>query len=118
DGNRAVRRNGHPRTDYGILCRRRQRFATRKLESGRDAERDTESEPGGANHEAAPAHHDLFVLDLYDLTHDLALLHNALDGADNSGISAAAADVRAHVLDDLLARRPRIVLEQRRGAHD
>src|SRR5216684_2551067 len=34
---------------------------------------------------------------------------NALDGSDDSAIGAAAADVAVHVLNDLLARRLRIL---------
>src|SRR5688572_10294740 len=47
-----------------------------------------------------------------------ALLRRALDGARDAHVGAAAADVWAHVLHDLLAARPGVFPEQRRGAHD
>src|SRR5215469_12175837 len=46
------------------------------------------------------------------------LLRRALDGADDAGIGAAAAEIGAHMLDDLSARRMRILLQERRCAHD
>src|SRR3954447_3211842 len=46
------------------------------------------------------------------------LLRGALDRAHDALISPAAADVGAHVLDDLGARRLRILLEQIGRAHD
>src|SRR6267154_2665464 len=46
------------------------------------------------------------------------LLRGALDGAHNALVGAAAADIRAHVLDDLVARRLRVLLEQVGRAHD
>src|SRR5438034_5486801 len=46
------------------------------------------------------------------------LLRGALDRAHDALICPAAADVGAHMLDDLGARRLRILLEQVGGAHD
>src|SRR6185436_7701117 len=46
------------------------------------------------------------------------LLRGALDRAYDPRIGAAAADVRAHVLHDLLAARVAVFPEERRGAHD
>src|SRR5689334_23388713 len=46
------------------------------------------------------------------------LPRRALDRAHDALIGAAPADVGAHVLDDLLVCRFRIMLEQVRGAHD
>src|SRR5437016_7657739 len=46
------------------------------------------------------------------------LPRRALDRAHDALIGPAAADVRAHVLDDLRARRLRILLEQIGRAHD
>src|SRR4051794_16653561 len=46
------------------------------------------------------------------------LLRGALDRAHDALVGAAAADVRAHVLDDLGARRLGLLLEQIGRAHD
>src|SRR5262249_3273899 len=46
------------------------------------------------------------------------LPRGALDGAHDALIGAATADVGAHMLDDLRARRLRIAREQVGGAHD
>src|SRR5687767_12020444 len=46
------------------------------------------------------------------------LPRRALDRAHDALVGAAAADVRAHVLDDLGARRLRLLLEQICRAHD
>src|SRR5947207_10616025 len=47
----------------------------------------------------------------------LALPRGALDGAHDPRVSPATADVGAHVVPDLRARRARIRREQRGGAH-
>src|SRR5882672_749855 len=46
------------------------------------------------------------------------LLGRALYGGDDAAVRAAATDVGLHVLDDLLAGRIAVLLEQPRGAHD
>src|SRR5712691_7013740 len=48
----------------------------------------------------------------------LSLPHGALDRAHDARIGAAAADVGAHLVLDLRARRARVRREQRRGAHE
>src|SRR5712691_2026857 len=48
----------------------------------------------------------------------LSLPHGALDRAHDARIGATAADVGAHVVLDLRARRARVRREQRRGAHE
>jgi hypothetical protein len=58
------------------------------------------------------------ALDCDVFRHGSGLPGGALDRAHNALISSAAADIRVHVLDDLVARRFRIVLEQIGGAHD
>ena len=69
------------------------------------AEREGESQPGSAGHEAAPA--DVGVeRTVPDLNgHGSGLPGGALNGAHDARIGAAAADVAVHVRDDLLARR-------------
>ena len=52
------------------------------------------------------------------LVHGSALPRGALDRAHDALIGSAAADVGAHVLDDLGARRLRLLLEQVGRAHD
>src|SRR5271154_5038242 len=47
-----------------------------------------------------------------------ASLRDALNGFDDLGVSAAAADVAVHVLDDLLACRFRILCQQFGRLHD
>src|SRR6266568_1332568 len=47
-----------------------------------------------------------------------SLPHGALDRAHDARIGAAAADIGAHVVLDLRARRARVRREQRRGAHE
>src|SRR5215212_4533288 len=48
----------------------------------------------------------------------LRFFGRALDRANDALVGAAAADVGAHVLDDLGTRRLRFLLEQIGGAHD
>src|SRR5690242_7256936 len=50
--------------------------------------------------------------------HVSALPYGALDRPDDAGISPAAAEIRFHVLDNLIARRVGILLEQISCAHD
>src|SRR5262249_14338721 len=47
-----------------------------------------------------------------------ALLHDALDGADDARIGAAATDIGAHMVDDLRAAGLRVACQQIGRAHD
>src|SRR5262249_16768037 len=82
--------------------------------AGVELGRDRESQAGGADHEGAAAEIGIANGD----RHGSALLRDALDGADDARIGAAATDIGRHVLDDLRARRFRIVRQQVGGAHD
>ena len=42
----------------------------------------------------------------------------ALDGGDDRHVAGAAADIAVHVMDDLIARRIGILIQQRFGRHD
>src|SRR5262249_60722216 len=46
------------------------------------------------------------------------LLRRPLYRANDSRVRSTTTDVGAHVVYDLLAARPRLLLQQRRGAHD
>ena len=65
---------------------------------------------GDADHELAAGKFDLRRCD--NLVRDLALARCALDGVDDARICAAMADMRTHVLDDLVAVRIRLLLKQ------
>src|SRR4029077_8525818 len=56
--------------------------------------------------------------DCHMLGHGSGLPRGALDCAHDALIGSAAADVRAHVLDDLIARRLGAVFAQVSRAHD
>src|SRR5215470_7173783 len=58
------------------------------------------------------------VLDCDVLGHGSRLPRRALDRTHDALIGSAAADIRAHVLDYLIARRTRILLEKVGRAHD
>jgi hypothetical protein len=52
------------------------------------------------------------------LRHCSTLPDGALNGAHDARIGSAAANIRTHVRDDLLARRLRVDVEQIDRAHD
>src|SRR5258708_36487629 len=81
---------------------------------GRNGER--QGEAGSGAEKIATAEVGCAWVDAFG--HGSALPRSALDRADDFQISAAAADIAVHVLDDLRARRRLIARQSVAGLHD